>query len=65
MIAAGKFRPVMDSEFALEDAVKAHARMESSGHVGKIGLKGEWGAVVGAVRSECAPYLTEGGVRGR
>lgn len=41
MIAAGKLRPVMDSEFALEDAAKAHARMESSGHVGKIVLKVE------------------------
>lgn len=41
MIAASKFRPVMDSEFALEDAAKAHARMESSGHVGKIVLKVE------------------------
>jgi len=41
MIAAGKFRPVMDSEFALEDAAAAHARMESSGHVGKIVLKVE------------------------
>jgi NADPH2:quinone reductase len=38
---AGKVRPVMDSEFALEDAAAAHARMESSGHVGKIVLKVE------------------------
>ena len=41
MIAAGKFRPVMDSEFPLADAAAAHARMESSGHVGKIVLKVE------------------------
>lgn len=41
MIVAGKFKPVMDSEFALEDASKAHARMETSGHVGKIVLKVE------------------------
>ncbi len=41
MIAAGKFKPVMDSEFALEDSASAHARMESSGHVGKIVLKVE------------------------
>lgn len=41
MIAGGRFRPVMDSEFALEDASSAHARMESSGHVGKIVLKVE------------------------
>ena len=41
MIAGGKFKPVMDSEFALEDAAAAHTRMESSGHVGKIVLKVE------------------------
>ncbi|WGV15510.1 NAD(P)H-quinone oxidoreductase [Fuscovulum ytuae] len=41
MIAAGKLRPVMDSEFPLQDAAAAHARMESSGHVGKIVLKVE------------------------
>jgi putative PIG3 family NAD(P)H quinone oxidoreductase len=41
MIAAGKFRPVMDSEFPLEEAAAAHTRMESSGHVGKIVLKVE------------------------
>jgi len=39
MIAAGRLRPVMDSEFALEDASLAHARMESSGHIGKIVLR--------------------------
>lgn len=39
MIAAGRLKPVMDSEFALEDAAAAHARMESSAHVGKIVLK--------------------------
>lgn len=41
MIAAGKLRPVMDSEYPLNDAAAAHARMESSGHVGKIVLKVE------------------------
>lgn len=41
MIAAGKLAPVMDSEFALEDAAKAHARLETSSHVGKIVLKVE------------------------
>lgn len=41
MIAAGKLKPVIDSEFALEDAAAAHARMESSGHIGKIVLKVE------------------------
>jgi NADPH2:quinone reductase len=39
LIEAGRVRPVMDSEFALEDAAAAHARMESSGHIGKIVLK--------------------------
>lgn len=41
MITAGKLRPVIDSEFALEDAAAAHALMESSGHIGKIVLKVE------------------------
>lgn len=39
MIAAGHMRPVMDSDFALEEASKAHERMESSGHIGKIALR--------------------------
>jgi NADPH:quinone reductase len=39
MIAAGKMGPVMDSEFTLDQASKAHARMEGSGHIGKIVLK--------------------------
>lgn len=39
MIEAGKFRPVMDHEFDLENASEAHARMESSAHIGKIVLK--------------------------
>ncbi|MCO8145130.1 NAD(P)H-quinone oxidoreductase [Rhodovulum tesquicola] len=39
LIAAGRVRPVMDSEFPLEEAAAAHARMESSAHVGKIVLK--------------------------
>ena len=39
LIAAGKVAPVMDEEFALEDAAAAHARMESSAHIGKIVLK--------------------------
>ncbi|NUB44730.1 NAD(P)H-quinone oxidoreductase [Fertoebacter nigrum] len=41
MIARGALRPVMDSEFPLEDAAGAHTRMESSGHIGKIVLKVE------------------------
>lgn len=39
LITAGKVAPVMDQEFALEDAAAAHARMESSAHIGKIVLK--------------------------
>ncbi|SIO43576.1 NADPH2:quinone reductase [Rhodovulum sp. ES.010] len=39
LVAAGRVRPVMDSEFPLEAASEAHARMESSAHVGKIVLK--------------------------
>ncbi|WP_322894965.1 MULTISPECIES: NAD(P)H-quinone oxidoreductase [unclassified Yoonia] len=39
LIAAGKVTPVMDQEFALRDAAAAHARMESSAHIGKIVLK--------------------------
>ncbi|MGX0875569.1 NADPH2:quinone reductase [Roseovarius sp. MBR-154] len=39
LLEAGKVAPVMDSEFALTEAAAAHARMESSGHIGKIVLK--------------------------
>ncbi|CAN5723833.1 NAD(P)H-quinone oxidoreductase [soil metagenome] len=39
LLAAGTVAPVMDSQFALEDAAKAHARMEGSSHIGKIVLK--------------------------
>lgn len=39
LISAGKIKPVMDQEFALADADAAHARMESSAHIGKIVLK--------------------------
>lgn len=39
LLAAGAVAPVMDLEFALEDASKAHARMETSDHIGKIVLK--------------------------
>lgn len=38
LIERGMIKPVMDSSFALADAAKAHARMESSGHIGKIVL---------------------------
>lgn len=39
LIAAGRVVPVMDSEYPLSEAAAAHARIESSGHVGKIVLK--------------------------
>ncbi len=39
LLAAGKVAPVMDSEYPLADAAGAHARMESSAHIGKIVLR--------------------------
>lgn len=39
LLDAGRIGPVMDSEFPLDDAAGAHARMESSAHIGKIVLK--------------------------
>ncbi len=39
LIAQGKFRVVIDSEYALTEAPAAHWRMESSGHIGKIVMK--------------------------
>ncbi len=39
LIEAGRVKPVMDSTFALEEAAKAHAWMESSQHIGKIVLR--------------------------
>ena len=38
LIEAGQIRPVMDSTFALADAAKAHARLETSQHIGKVVL---------------------------
>jgi NADPH2:quinone reductase len=38
LIAAGRMKPVIDSTFALAEAAQAHARMETSAHVGKIVL---------------------------
>lgn len=37
--AAGELRPVIDSKFPLSEAAAAHARMESSSHIGKIILE--------------------------
>ncbi|MBS1302223.1 NAD(P)H-quinone oxidoreductase [Loktanella sp. SALINAS62] len=39
LLATGRVAPVMDQEFALEDASAAHARMEAGDHIGKIVLK--------------------------
>ena len=38
LIEVGKVAPVIDSTFELADAMCAHTRMESSGHIGKIVL---------------------------
>jgi NADPH2:quinone reductase len=38
LIAAGKIKPVIDSTYPLAKASEAHARMETSQHVGKIVL---------------------------
>jgi NADPH:quinone reductase len=38
LIAAGRVKPVIDSKFALAQAAAAHARMETSAHIGKIVL---------------------------
>ena len=38
LIEAGQIRPVMDSTFPLAQASKAHARLESSQHIGKVVL---------------------------
>lgn len=39
LIESGRMRPVMDSEFPLEQAAEAHRRIESPDHVGKIVLR--------------------------
>jgi NADPH2:quinone reductase len=38
LIAAGKVKPLIDSTFPLAQAAAAHARMETSAHIGKIVL---------------------------
>ena len=38
LLASGRCKPVIDSVFPLAEVAKAHARMESSAHVGKIVL---------------------------
>lgn len=39
LLSSGRIAPVMDSEFAFEDAHQAHTRLETSGHIGKIVLR--------------------------
>lgn len=39
LLSSGRIGPVMDSSFPLADAASAHARMESSAHIGKIVLE--------------------------
>ncbi len=38
LLEAGRIRPVMDRTYPLAEAAAAHARMEGSGHIGKIVL---------------------------
>jgi NADPH2:quinone reductase len=38
LLVAGRVKPVIDSTFPLAEAAAAHARMESSAHIGKIVL---------------------------
>jgi NADPH2:quinone reductase len=38
LLNSGKIEPVIHETFALKDAAKAHALMESSAHIGKIVL---------------------------
>jgi NADPH2:quinone reductase len=39
LLASGRVAPVIDSEYDFDTAADAHARMETSGHIGKIVLK--------------------------
>jgi NADPH2:quinone reductase len=41
LVAAGKFRPIIDRTFPLAEAAAAQQRMESSAHIGKIVLEVE------------------------
>lgn len=38
LLEAGRIRPVIDTTFSFRDAAKAHERMESSAHIGKLVL---------------------------
>jgi NADPH2:quinone reductase len=39
LIVEGKFKPVIDSTFRLEEAAQAHKRIDDPGHIGKIVLE--------------------------
>ena len=39
LLEKGRIAPVIDSEYRLEEAAKAHSRMESGEHIGKIVLR--------------------------
>lgn len=39
LLTSGQIAPIIDSEYALEEASAAHARMESSEHIGKLVLR--------------------------
>jgi NADPH:quinone reductase-like Zn-dependent oxidoreductase len=39
LLSSGKIKPVIDSVFDLDEAAKAHDRLESGQHIGKIILK--------------------------
>lgn len=39
LLASGQIAPIIDSDYALEDASAAHARMETSEHIGKMVLR--------------------------
>jgi NADPH:quinone reductase-like Zn-dependent oxidoreductase len=39
LVLEGKIRPIVDSVFPIEDVARAHERMQSSVHIGKIVLQ--------------------------
>lgn len=39
LLAQGRVKPLIDSEFSLEDVARAHARMDGGEHIGKIVLR--------------------------
>jgi len=39
LVQEGRLRPILDSVFPMEDVARAHERMQSSMHIGKIVLQ--------------------------